>query len=431
METQIEPRESSTESPGIERKRARRDVDDREEHRFGRPPEGLPLLREAPPTRVTDTTGVELQIIELANKKDRARFIDMALPLYAGDPCYVPPLRMERMKFLDPGHNRAFANLDVRPILALRDGKVVGRMTAHIDRAYDAYHGSKTGWFGFFECIDDEKVAHAMLADGVEWLRQKGATEVFGPNNFTTNHTCGLLVENWDRIPYIEMTYNPRYYERLLTSFGLGKAKDLYAWWIDVSAGLENEKVARVARIAEKIKRREGITIRTGNMADFRNEVARLFSIYNQAWEKNWGFVQIAKEEFDVVADELKQVVRPELVIFIEVEGRPVAFACTIPNINEIMPRNGKLFPFGWWKLLTGMKKIKYARLVTLGVIPEYRKRGLEAMLFVETVVQSKKLGMQGGEIGWTLEDNDLVNRAIESMDGKKDRTYRILGGRL
>jgi GNAT superfamily N-acetyltransferase len=398
------------------------------EHPFGAPPKDLPPLDPPSPTRIVDTTGVRLERVDLGVAADRARFLDMALPLYAGDPNYVPPLRMERMKFLDPGHNRAFKNLDVRPILAVQDGKVVGRMTAHIDRAYDAYHGSKTGWFGFFECVDDKKVAHAMLADGVAWLRERGATEVFGPNNFTTNHTCGLLVENWDRIPYIEMTYNPRYYEALLTSFGLAKAKDLFAWWIDVSQGLENEKVARVARIAERIKKREGITIRTGNMADFRAEVARLFSIYNQAWEKNWGFVQIDKDEFDIVADDLKQVVRPELVLFIELEGRPVAFACTIPNINELMPRNGRLFPFGWWKLLTGMKKIKYARLVTLGVIPEYRKRGLEALLFVETVVQAKKLGMNGGEIGWTLEDNTLINRAIESMDGKLDRKYRLYG---
>jgi ribosomal protein S18 acetylase RimI-like enzyme len=156
--------------------------------------------------------------------------------------------------------------------------------------------------------------------------------------------------------------------------------------------------------------------------------VERIFTLYNEAWQKNWGFVKVARKEFETIVHDLKQVIVPDLVIFVEFEGKPVGFVCTLPNINEVMPKNGRLFPFGWYKPLVGMKSIKHGRLFTLGVIPQYRKRGLESLLFIETVKRGKAAGLVGGEIGWTLEDNDLINRAIETMDGRLDRTYRILG---
>lgn len=400
----------------------------REEYRFGRPPENLPKFEPPVPTRVTETAGVRLEILDLRRPRDRMRFLDMAAPIYRGDPNYIEPLRLERMKFLDPSRNPSFASLEVLPLLAHANGKVVGRITAHIDRAYDAYHECRAGWFGFFECINDRRVAHALLDEAARWLKGRGATEMIGPFNFTSSHQIGLLVENFDRPPFVEMTYNPRYYEELLTSFGLAKAKDLFAWWIDIRQGLENPKVARVARIAERVRQRAGVTVRAARMADFDREVERVFDLYNRAWEKNWGFVKITPKEFEAIVRDLKQVVEPELVLFVECQDRPVGFSCTLPNINAIMPKDGRLFPFGWYKLLFGRKAIKEARLFTLGVLPEYRKQGLESLMFIETVERARKLGFHGGEIGWTLEDNDLVNRAIEAMDGRLDRRYRVLG---
>jgi GNAT superfamily N-acetyltransferase len=324
-------------------------------------------------------------------------------------------------------------DIEARVLLAHHGGQVVGRLTAHLDHAYDRYHQTRSGWFGFFECVDDPKVAHAMLADGCRWLKSKGAHDCIGPMNFNTNQQCGLLVENFDRPPMVEMTYNPPYYEALLTSYGFQKAKDLYVWWIDVSAPLDNPKVQRVAKIAERIKQREGITIRHGVKARWREEIELIFGIYNRAWIKNWGYVPVNKAEFDQLANSVKPIVREEVVLIVEVKGEPVGFAITLPNVNEIMPRDGSLFPTGWWTLLSGLRKIqrggiKHGRLMALGMLPQYRKRGLESLLFLETALACNRVGLLSGEIGWTLEDNHLINRAVESMDGKLDRKYRLLG---
>ena len=224
------------------------------------------------------------------------------------------------------------------------------------------------------------------------------------------------------------MTYNPAYYEELIESFGFGRAKDLLAFWIDVTAGIDNPKIARIAKVADRVKKRAGVSLRHADMKRFDQEVATLFTIYNEAWQKNWGFVPIAREAFQDIADDLKQIIREELVLFVEVDGKPVAFAVTVPDVNEVMPKNGRLFPFGWLKILRGLKKIRHGRLMVLGVAPKYRRRGLEAMLFVESGLPAKAIGFHGGEIGWTLEDNALINLAVESMGGKLDRRYRLFG---
>lgn len=403
----------------------------REDHPFGAPPQDLPPYEPPAPTRIVDVTGVRLETIDLAKSSDRRRFLDVPGPFYAGDPHYIEPLRMERMQFLDTGKNVALKDIEMVALIAHVGGRPVGRITGHVDRAYDRYHETRAGWFGFFECTNDRKVAHALLDAACQFVKQKGATEIIGPMSFTTNHQCGLLVENFDRPPVVEMTYNPRYYEELITSFGFGKAKDLYAWWIDVAAGTANPKVARIAKLCERVKKRDGVTIRNVSTKNFAAEVETMFSLYNAAWQKNWGFVPVGHDEFVHIAKNLKPVVREELLLVVEVKGRPVGFCVTLPDVNQAMPRDGRLFPFGWAKLLFGLKKVNTARLMVLGMIPEFRKRGLEALMFIETALRAHKLGMSSGEIGWTLEDNWLVNSAIESMDGKLDRKYRLFGMRV
>jgi GNAT superfamily N-acetyltransferase len=367
--------------------------------------------------------------IDLARAADRSRFLDVADRVQRGDPNYIAPLRMERMKFLDTLRNPALASLEVKAMIATRRGRPVGRITAHIDKAYDAYHGVRAGWFGFFEAVDDLQVAHALLDEAVAWVRARGATEVIGPCNFTTNHQVGMLVENFSRPAFVEMTYNPSYYERLVTSYGFGKAKDLYAWFIDVSPGTEDPKMRRYFEVSEKAKARYGLRIRGVDMTRFDEEVARLFELYNGSWQRNWGFVPVSEPEFKAIARDLRHVVEPSLVLVVEDKaGTPVAFSVTLPNVNEIMPRDGRLFPLGWWKLLTGRKRIRYARLFTLGVMPSHRKRGVESLLCIDTALRARDLGMAGGEIGWTLEDNVLINRTVESFGGRLDRRYRLFG---
>ena len=238
-----------------------------------------------------------------------------------------------------------------------------------------------------------------------------------------------MLVENFDRPPCIEMPYNPPWYEGLVTSFGFGKAKDLLVWWIVSEKGTEDPKMGRYFEASERAKKRYGLRLRTVDMKDFSNEVARLFRLYNATWQKNWGFVPVTEEEFVAIAHDLRPVVDPSLVLLVEDRaGSPIGFSVTLPDMNEVMPRSGRLFPFGWWRLLTGRRRIQWARLFALGVVPEYRRKGVEALLAIQTALRARDRGIRGGEVGWTLEDNVLINRTIESFGGKLDRRYRLFG---
>lgn len=404
---------------------------DAEAHRFGRPPENLPSLDPPPSTRAVKVPdGVTVEQLDLRNARHRKRFLDIADPIYEGDPNYIAPLRMHFMKFLDPAKNPFFGHAGHVALMVKRGDRPVGRVVAHVDREYQAYHGTKTGFFGFFECIDDVAVAHALLDEAVAWLRGQGVREIFGPMEFTTNHQCGLLVENFDRPPFVENTYNPPYYEELLTTYGFGKAKDLLIFMIDIRDGMDTPKRARIRKVADRVRKREGITVRPVDFSDVDREIERMYELYVKAWEKNWGFVALGKEEFNFLMGDLKMVAIADLVLFVEVDGKPVGFTATLPNVNEHMPKNGRLLPFNWLKMLN-LKKTKSGRLITLGMLPEYRKRGLESIMFTETLLAGQRNGWTQGEIGWTLEDNDLVNRAIESMEGRLDRRYRILGATL
>jgi GNAT superfamily N-acetyltransferase len=396
---------------------------------LGGPPVGLPRHAPAPPTRVADRGEVRLERIDLARKRDRSRFLDVADLIQRGDPDYIAPLRMERMRFLDPAKNPAWEQLEVLPLVATRRGRLAGRITAHIDRAYNRYHGAKAAWFGFFESVDDPRVAHALLDEAVGFARERGATELFGPCNFTTNHQLGMLVENFDRPPFVEMTYNPPWYDALVTSYGFGKAKDLLVYWIVSEKGTEDPLMRRYFEASERARKRYALRLRTVDMKDFANEVARLFRLYNATWQDNWGFVPVTEREFEAIAHDLRPVVDPSLVLIVEDrDGTPVGFSVTLPNVNEVMPRDGRLFPFGWWRLLTGRKRIAWARLIALGVVPEYRRRGVEALLAIQTALRAAARGIRGGEIGWILEDNVLINRTIESFGGRLDRRYRLYG---
>jgi GNAT superfamily N-acetyltransferase len=276
---------------------------------------------------------------------------------------------------------------------------------------------------------DDALLRHALLDEAVAWAKARGATEIIGPCNFTTNHQVGLLVENFDRPPMVEMTYNPPWYEGLVASYGFGKAKDLLVWWIVSEQGTDDPKMRRYFEASEKARRRYGLRLRTLDMEHFADEVARLFRLYNATWQKNWGFVPVSEREFGAIAHDLRPVVDPSLVLIVEDrEGTPVGFSVTLPNINEVMPRNGRLLPFGWWRLLTGRRRITSARLFALGVVPAQRRRGIEALLAIQTALRARDRGIRGGEIGWTLEDNVLINRTIESFGGRVDRRYRLFG---
>ena len=280
-------------------------------------------------------------------------------------------------------------------------------------------------FFGFFEAENDPEVAKALLDTAKDWVKDKGKDGMFGPMNPSTNDETGLLVDGFDTPPFVMMTYNPPYYIDLFKGYGLEKAKDLFAWYWDIRGIEFPEKLAKIAEIA---KRRSGITIRTLKLKNLKEELELVLEVYNNAWSKNWGFVPMTKEEILHAADDLKQIADEDYLFLGEKDGKPVAFIITLPNINEILIKikNGKLFPTGIFKLLTGMKKTKSVRVLMLGVVKELQNAGLGPVFYFESFKVEKTKGVIGSEFSWILEDNIAMNKGAEAMGAKKSKTYRV-----
>jgi GNAT superfamily N-acetyltransferase len=371
--------------------------------------------------------GSDVTITPTQSTADREAFIRFPYALYAGDPNWVPPLEMERRDFLDPSKNPWFDFGKVELFLARRDGQVVGRIAAVDDPHWNDFYKTRLGFFGMFECVDDVAVARGLFDAAAAWVKSRGFAEMMGPFNFSTNYECAVLVEGFEAPPAIMMAYNPRYYDALYTACGFAKAKDLWAY--ELSSSIPPPE--KVVRVAEKIRQREALVVRPLRMDDFANEVKRIKDIYNAAWEDNWGFVPMTEREFDHMAKEMKPIVEPALVLIAEVRGEPVAFSMTIPDANfALKAAGGRLtrwgLPIGLLKMVLAARRIRHLRLITLGIKEGFRKRGIDAVLYLDTLTTAKRLGYSGGEISWTLEDNHLVNRAIEMMGGRKTKTYRL-----
>lgn len=371
----------------------------------------------------------DVEIVPVRTAAERDAFIELPYRLYAGDPYWVPQLVMAQKDFFDPKKHPWFEFGTAQLFVARRSGQVVGRIAALDDPHYNDFHGTKLGFFGFFECVEDASVARALFDAAGNWVKARGFSRMLGPMNFSSNYEMGVLVDGFDASPAVMMTYNPRSYPGLYERCGLDKEKDVFAWELS-SAVPPPEKVVRVA---ERLRVREGVTIRSVDLSNFNAEVQRIKAIYNSAWEKNWGFVPMSEAEFDHLADEMRMIVRPELILIAEVKGEPVAFSMTLPDGNEALKAaGGRLtkygLPIGLVKMFLASRRIKRLRLITLGIKEGYRRRGLDAILYLDTLRTARELGYTGGEISWTLEDNHLINRAIESMGGRKYKTYRIYG---
>lgn len=386
----------------------------------------MALRAESPVAAPLPAIPPDVAVTPVRTGAEKMAFIRMAYAIYRDDPNWVAPLEMERKDFLDARKNPFLEFGEVELFLARRGGQVVGRIAAVKDPRYNEFHGMNEGFFGLFECVNDAGVARALLDAASEWLQARGFKTVLGPMNFSTNQEVGLLVDGFSP-PAIMTTYNPPYYAALLEACGFTKAKDLWSFELSSSA----EPPEKVVRIAEKIRQREGIVVRPVNLQKLQAEVALLKDVYNSAWEKNWGFVPMTDREFDNLAMEMKKIVRPELVLIAEVKGEPVAFSITLPDANQALKAaHGRLttfgLPIGLVKLALAMRKISRLRLITLGIKEGYRRRGIDAILYLDTLRNARQLGYEGGEISWTLEDNHLVNRAIESMGGQRSKTHRI-----
>lgn len=357
----------------------------------------------------------------------------MLWDIYVGDPYWVPPLVMDRLKLMDEKKNPFYDHASAAFFLAERDGRIAGRIAAIVNHRHNEAHNEKTGMFGFFECIDDRDVAAGLFAVAEAFLRDNGMTAVRGPYNPSSNDEQGILIDGFDRAPVLLMTYNPRYYPKLIESCGYEKAMDLYAWMLDAGTS-RSEKLARVS---ERIRERSHVTIRHFNKKDFNGEAEKIKQLYNSAWELNWGFVPLTDAEFDFMAKDLKQIYDPDFVLFAEKDGKTIGFSLALPDINQAfhagrsIPKNIFNLPVGIWKLLTKKKRIDTLRILILGVLKEYRHLGIDALLYNETITRARAKGIKYGEASWILENNDPMNRACQMMNGVRYKRYRIYEKKL
>ncbi|HYM21204.1 MAG TPA: GNAT family N-acetyltransferase [Candidatus Kapabacteria bacterium] len=369
-----------------------------------------------------------ITVRRISSKQDKLRFIRFLWDVYRDDPNWVPPLEMDRMKLIDEVKNPFYKHSEVAWFLAEDDGKIVGRIAAIINRNHNEFHQDKTGFFGFFECINDLRVATALFHEAEGFLRSKGMMSVMGPENPSSNDEMGLLVKGFERPPVLLMTYNPKYYIDLIEANGYKKAKDLYAWLLSTATS-RSEKLIRVTT---ELQQRAKITIRSFNKKQFDGEVSRIKHLYNQAWEKNWGFVPLSDEEFDFVAADLKQIYDPDMILFAEHNGETIGFALSLPDVNQAfaagpsIPRGMMNLPIGLLNLFTKKKAIDTLRILILGIKKEYRGRGIDGMLYRETIERAERKGYKFGEASWILDDNDAMNRACEMMNGERYKTYRV-----
>ncbi len=356
------------------------------------------------------------------------RFIRLPWKLYADDPAWIPPLIMEQRKVLDREKHPFHEHADVEYFLAWRGPEVVGRVAAIINHRYNEFHGTEIGHFGFFESIEDAVVARTLLDAAETWLHERGMHRVEGPFNFSTNdesHSPGILMDGFEHPPFLLMGHARPYYGELVEGAGYEKVMDLLAYWL-----ASNQPPDRLIRGVQRTERAiPGLEIRHLDLKRLDEEVEVIQDIYNSAWEKNWAFVPLTENEIEHLAADLKPIVEPRLCFIAYMDGRPAGFSLTLPNFNQVLRHlDGKLFPFGIFKLFWHRRKIDHARVFTLGLKPDYRGIGLDAILYLKTFLAGQELGIGAGECSWILEDNWPMRRGMEKMEGKVYKTYRVYG---
>lgn len=351
-------------------------------------------------------------------------FLALPYSIYQGDDNYVFPLLTEARSFFDKAKNPFYRHAISELWLAKEDGKVVGRIGACVDEANNNHWQEKVGFFGFYEAVDDSEVASALLEAARNWIADQNMETMRGPGCFTSNHDWyGLQVEGkWNR-PVVGMPYNPKYYVKHMEDFGLTSAKDLFAWELETKGNVPEKLVNLIERIMEK----PGLTIRPFDMKNFMAEASIVRDLYNKCWSENWGFIPLDDEDFAYLAKDMKSMVDADFMLVAEMNGKPIGFSLTIPDFNQAtQPLKGKLFPIGWLKFLLAKRKINYARTPMMGVLPEYRRLGVDMAMVYKTMQSGFAKGITAGECSWILADNAPMNRILEGYGADRYKTYRI-----
>ena len=377
---------------------------------------------------------MSVNVRQIDSKADRKKFAKVPWVAHRNNPQWVPPLLADVLDTINPRKNPFFEHGEAALFLAERGGEAVGRITAHTNTLHNEQHKDKAGFFGFFECIEDETATAALLETAEDWLRQHGCDKVLGPETFSTNEEVGVVVEDRVGPPMIMCAQSAPYYPRLIEAAGYEKAKDLYGWYYEVG-----EIPDEARKIAHAVEQHPGLTVRQADPKHLERDIHIVRDVFNAAWSRNWGYVPWTDNEVRHAAKEMGMIIKPEITAIAEVEGKPAGMMVALPNINEVIKDlDGRLFPTGLlkllWRVKLGRHTFRSARLFLLGIKPEYRGSvlgGLSVLLYVRAHHGGEQLGIKFGELGWTLEDNEKINTGIQFMGGRLGKVYRIYGKAL
>lgn len=364
-------------------------------------------------------------VSEVVTDREMDRFIRLPWNIYRHDPNWVPPLIAEYRTFLDRRKNPFFEHAEVKFLLASDTaGRICGRIAAIVNHRHIELHGGKTGFFGLFECENDNNVATALFDAAANFLRSHGLTVMLGPENMSINDDIGLLVEGFNFPPAIMMPFNPPYYPELVESYGFRKKMDLYAYYGDTRIQQLPEKTVRGIELC---KRRYKFQVRPIDPRRFDEEINEVYKVYTEAWEDNWGAVAMTRKEFDYLVAQFKGAADPDLFLIATIGGEVAGFSLALPDFNQVLIKlNGRLFPFGILKLLWYRRRINMIRVVTTGILKKFRHRGIDSSFYYETWTRSTKKGMPRGEMSWILEDNAAMNNALLNLGLRIYKRYRL-----
>jgi GNAT superfamily N-acetyltransferase len=370
-----------------------------------------------------------IQIQKVITRHDLHTFVKFPWRVYKGDSNWVPPLISERLDYLNPEKNPFYQQAEVALFLARRGRESVGTIAPFINESANEYSNEKVGGFGFFEVIEDYAVAERLLDTACDWVKARGMTILRGPTNFSNNETPGVLIEGADCPPVMLAAHTPAYYKTFLERYGMEKFIDNYAWRAFRSQiGTELEKLPpELFRVADAARRRSRVTIRKARFENWEEEMTRAHYLFNITLTHLSDYVPISEEQFRHLADQLRPFLDPDLALFAETDGRPIGFCVAIPDINRLLIHlNGRLFPLGWLKLLWYKRRIDVVSFKLMGVLEEYRRRGIDALLYLETLKAVFAKGYEWLDGSLTSEENLAVNYLAERLGAEQYKHYRI-----
>lgn len=372
-----------------------------------------------------------ITIKEVTNKSDLKEFVKFPWTIYKQDPNWVPPLIMERMEVLDQKKNPYFEHARAKLWLAYRGNDIVGRITAQIDDLVEQHHNEKIGHFGFFDCIDDQDVANALLDTACDWLKEQGRTSVIGPFSLSINEEAGMLVEGFDTPPSLMMNHALPYFKDLMTGYGMEKIKDLWAYYLKID---KEVLPPTIKKLITRSMRDGKIKLRPINMKNYEKDLNTILDIYNDAWSGNWMALPFTEAELNKTVKDLKLLIREDFTYIAEYDGVPMAMMVTLPNLNEIIADlDGKILPLGIFKLLWRLKvqpNYKTVRVPLMGVRKKYQNTAIGgAMAFAlieECRINAEKAGCTHAELSWVLEENTRLSKMLETVGCWRYKNYRM-----